>query len=444
MTRRRRRRHPFAVLTVRSSWSVAIKVGQGVLGALATIVVARWLGPAEYGRYAVSLSLAAAVSVLLAMGLPQLVAREVAVHEARGEWALRRGLLRCASLAAVLPTVVALPAVAVVAWVASLGGTGLGERWLVLTTVSVAALLVALRVPAQWLSGRGRVIAGQFGEAIAWRGTVLVLAGLALAVPLPGSAITALSFHVLGLALALALTVPILWRGERGTPRPPPAYATRRWLSGGAIFMGIAALHMAMQHADILMLGWLAGAESAGIYGVCARIAEAGALVLIAVEVVLAPRFARLNAMGRLDRLRRLAVASARILSIPMALLLLATVLQGERFLALIGPEFASGGIALVILIAGHLVNVACGSVTALLAMAGFTRDTLAGVAVGAAANVSLNALLIPPFGLAGAALATAMGLLVWNILLAGRVRRRLGFDPTILGRGVGAVRGTG
>ena len=49
-------------------------------------------------------------------------------------------------------------------------------------------------------------------------------------------------------------------------------------------------------------------------------------------------------------------------------------------------------------------------------------------VGFSAAINVSLNLLLIPRYGLNGAAAATALGSLVWNVLLSYFVYRRLGF----------------
>ena len=58
----------------------------------------------------------------------------------------------------------------------------------------------------------------------------------------------------------------------------------------------------------------------------------------------------------------------------------------------------------------------------------GHERDTALVVGFSAAVNISLNLLLIPRYGLNGAAAATALGTLVWNALLSYFVYRRLGF----------------
>ena len=66
--------------------------------------------------------------------------------------------------------------------------------------------------------------------------------------------------------------------------------------------------------------------------------------------------------------------------------------------------------------------------------MTGHERDTATGVGIAAAVNVTLNVLLIPLWGIEGAAIATAISLMTWNILLAVWVYRRLGIYTTAAG----------
>ena len=76
------------------------------------------------------------------------------------------------------------------------------------------------------------------------------------------------------------------------------------------------------------------------------------------------------------------------------------------------------------------------GSVLLLLTMTGHEQDALVGVAAGALVNLSCSLALIPRLGLMGAAAASTLGLVTWNLILAWRVRHRLGLDPTALARG--------
>jgi O-antigen/teichoic acid export membrane protein len=110
----------------------------------------------------------------------------------------------------------------------------------------------------------------------------------------------------------------------------------------------------------------------------------------------------------------------------------------GAHILAgVFGPAYATGHLPFAILCLAQLGNVACGFTGLLLEMTGRERDATAGVAGGVLTNLVLNLVLIPPYGMAGAAVATAVGLLVWNMLLVVSIRRRLNinataFNPTI------------
>lgn len=67
--------------------------------------------------------------------------------------------------------------------------------------------------------------------------------------------------------------------------------------------------------------------------------------------------------------------------------------------------------------------------------MTGHQDDTLKAMIAGVLANVILNALLIPRWDIAGAAIATGTSLILWNVLLVVFVQRRLSLDATTFGR---------
>ena len=98
------------------------------------------------------------------------------------------------------------------------------------------------------------------------------------------------------------------------------------------------------------------------------------------------------------------------------------------------GAAYGGSGAALGILAIGQLCDAAFGSVVFLLNMTGHERDTVRGLSIGVVVNALLNLALIPLFGINGAAAATALTLLIWNVLLWRAVRRRLGIDSTALG----------
>ncbi|MBA7669784.1 hypothetical protein ES703_77918 [subsurface metagenome] len=95
------------------------------------------------------------------------------------------------------------------------------------------------------------------------------------------------------------------------------------------------------------------------------------------------------------------------------------------------GPEFTQSHTPLAILAVGQLVNAGMGSVGFLLNMTGHERDVARTLLITAGLNILLNLALIPPFGMAGAASATAVSLALWNFILYQLVKIRIGINST-------------
>jgi O-antigen/teichoic acid export membrane protein len=156
---------------------------------------------------------------------------------------------------------------------------------------------------------------------------------------------------------------------------------------------------------------------------------------LLVVNMVLGPMIASLHAVGDQARLQWVITASARAviaISLPVALTM---IFFGSTVLSMFGGQFTRGASALAILATAQLFNAATGSVVLLLNMTGHERITAQVVALTAALNILLNALLIPRWDVDGAAVATGVSLAVLNTTLMVRVHRKLGIDPTALGR---------
>ena len=137
-------------------------------------------------------------------------------------------------------------------------------------------------------------------------------------------------------------------------------------------------------------------------------------------------------ALTPIYRVITIAARATLALALPVAftLVLFAKPLMGMVF----GSEFERGSIALIILCTAQVINAGAGSVNEILNMTGNEMDTALGMTIGAVTNVLLNVMLIPKWGIEGAALATGISLIVWNLILIIRVQKRLGIDSTALG----------
>jgi len=151
------------------------------------------------------------------------------------------------------------------------------------------------------------------------------------------------------------------------------------------------------------------------------------AFFLLAVGPALAPTIASLSARGDTLRLQQIVVRSTRATLVPSLPAGLVGIAFGDRFLLLYGPGSVAGRAALTILSLGQLANVALGPVALLLLMSGHERDAARTLGATALVVAGLNAILIPRWGVTGAAAATAATVTLRSLLLGYLVPRRVG-----------------
>jgi len=416
--------------------SVAVKIVATGLSFAVAVVLARLLGPEGYGIYAYAFALVSILAIPAQFGLPNLVIRETAKAQAREDWGLMRGLWRWATgMAGAISIALALIA-GIAAWIFA---DHFDEAQL--ATFAWGLLLIPLialgNLRGAALRGLRKVVAGQLPESVLRPG-LLVLAVLAAAWFWGAEALGpahAMALHAVAAAAAFAVGAWMLMQARPSETRAAataPVYQARTWAAAAVPLALLMGMQMINQHTDILMLGLFRPAEEVGIYRV---VVQGGLLVVFglqAVNMVVAPQFARLHSLGDKVSLQRVATLSARAalaIALPVAL---AFVLFGEQILGWVfGPAFAPGDIALAIIAVGQLVNAGVGSVGYLLNMTGHERDTARGVAIAASCNVILNLILIPPLGMNGAAIATALTFLIWNAILWKDAARRLGIDSS-------------
>lgn len=401
---------------------------------LTSVALARVLGVEGYGVYATAMALVLLLTVPTGLGLPTLVIRLLASYRVREEWGLMRGLLLRGNQAVLVASLL-------MALVAALLILGLADRFglehaptyaLALLLIPLAAL-GAMRSAA--LRGLHHVILGQLPENLVMPGLFLALV-IGSWLTLGGSALspeTAILARIIATGVAFGVGAALLIRAiPEPVRRAPPEFRPRIWGRAALPLLFIAGIHVINTQTDILMLAALRGSESAGVYQAAVRGAELVAFSLVIVNMAIQPSLSQFHAVGDYARLQRLATwgalgATAAALPLAAVMILWGAPILGTVF----GHDFERGAIALTILAAAQLVNAFTGPANSLLDMTGHHNDALKAMAIGVLANVTLNALLIPRWDIAGAAIATGTSLLIWNVLLVVLVRRRLGLDAT-------------
>jgi O-antigen/teichoic acid export membrane protein len=159
---------------------------------------------------------------------------------------------------------------------------------------------------------------------------------------------------------------------------------------------------------------------------VALRISTTTALVLIAVNSVVAREFAVLHSQGRKPELTRVAQRAAfwtLALAAPLILTFLAFPLE---ILGLFGQQFLAGAWPLRLFAIAQLINVSTGQVASLLIMTGHEKWMRNNILASAALNLVGNLLLVPFLGALGAAISTAFCVSLMNLIAWWLVRQKL------------------
>jgi len=234
------------------------------------------------------------------------------------------------------------------------------------------------------------------------------------------------SFALLSL-LALGLTFHAFAAGrrDRGPVEPVPMSA----VAGLALPMFLtSAMSIVIGQTDTVMLGAMRSEGEVGVYQIALRLGLLAAFILNAVNTMVAPKFSEIYHGGDREALVQLSTQCSRLIFWSTVPVLAALVVLGPWILGWFGPEYPAGYSALLFLAAGQFVNSMSGSVGYFLNMTGDHKVFRNIIMTAAALNVLLNWLLIPRFGIEGAALASMIAVVVWNLASVFYIRRRHGF----------------
>jgi O-antigen/teichoic acid export membrane protein len=414
-------------------WSkISIALGLKIVGTgltlLTSILLSRLLGANEYGIYNYAIAIVTLLSIPASLGLNKLIIREVAIYQTKSAWGLLAGLLNWSNKI-VLLTSVGLALIGIIlVWC-------FYQEDQSTTTLALAIALISLPITSlrnirlAVLSGMHKVVIGWLPEMLFEPLLFIILILLISFIWQPQFS----SLQILGIYITvifLTLLIGNYWL-QKLLPNPIkktlPEYEIKNWLRSALPLMFLGGMQIINSRIDIVMLGAISGTEAVGVYTAIIRGTQFISLILIAANNILAPSFASLYAEKNLEELQQVIKESSRgifFISFPIAASL---IIFSKWYLLLFGSDFIQGKNALIILTIGQLVNTGTGSVGLLLNMTGHERYTTISVGMSAILNVIGNALLIPVWGINGAALATTISMIFFNLTKAHWVHKQLG-----------------
>lgn len=207
-----------------------------------------------------------------------------------------------------------------------------------------------------------------------------------------------------------------------------PAYPFKRIIQISFPMLLSGSLVLIMSWTDILMLTYFKGEEAVGIYSAAQRIAAITSIGLVAINAISAPKYIQFYANRDFKGLESIAKQSTRLIFFASVPLLLIFILFPKFILGFLGDEFIVGYIVLILLTVAQFVNSISGSVGYILQMTDNQTIFQNIILVAAIINVILNYFLIPLYGINGAAFASMVSLIFWNVTMIFYIKSKLGF----------------
>ena len=390
----------------------AIRIVSAMIALVSQVLLARWLGSFEYGIFVLVWVTMIIVGNLSCVGFHTSAIRFIPEYRETGRLAELRGILLTSK-------VFVLGASTLVA------GAGAAGVWLLSDTVEsyyvVPFYLGLVCLPMIALSDVLQGIARANAWAISALSVIylvrplLILAFMALALLLgyaPSAQTAVLAAIAATYATTLYQLVTVSARIDRRIPAGPRKVEFGMWLAVSLPIFLVEGFFFLLTNADVLMVGYFRDPHDVAVYYATVKVLALVHFVYFAVKAGVAQKYAELMHRDRgagLARVARLTVSWTFWPSLAMGILL---VIAGRPLLMLFGPGFEEGYALLFLLVPGVLARAAVGPAESLLTMTGHQNVCAAIYSAALALNVGLNVLLIPQYGLWGAALGTALATL--------------------------------
>lgn len=384
---------------------------------LSSIVLARILGPDQYGLYSFGLTVGSLLALAVALGFPVLSIRETGRFLARGESALLMvffgWMLRVVALSSVIVTALFM---AILFYFPELGGA---RHQILLVSTPLAVLLTATSISGSVLLGLGRITLSMLPDQIlrplfvALIGTCIVLFGF---IP---DAQSMLILHSVSALISICFGVYLIFRKMPKERAGPMRDSQGEWLKALWPLAVIAGLQLMNQSVDFLVLGFIVSDADLGHYRIAQSVAQIALFGMTIGNMVVHAQASGLFARREKDALQKLLTSSSRTgFSLTMLILMIVVICGDSLICMLFGVDYLPAVKPLLILLAGSAIVSFFGAAGAALAMLGGEAKLLHGVFVGLSLKVLLGvpfSLLLGPLGMAiASAFSSIVASIVW------------------------------
>jgi len=383
-----------------TSWIMGERLITIGTGFLTTVLLARYLGPEQFGILSYAISLTAIFASAGHMGLAGLVVREVVKFPATKLETLGTSLLlKAAGMAAGF--------ILIAGYALIFENSSSLEFWILLV-VSSAVLFQPFDVIDYWFQAQVQAK----HTAIARSCATLLSAALKVALVATGAGLMYFAFaHMIQAALGAVFLIVLYRYATRHSILEWKASLTRAGellKQGWIIYLGsiFAVIYIKI---DQVMLKWLVGAEEVGVYSVAAQLSEAWYFVPTAIVASFFPKLIELHAANNKLFNDRLQQIFDFLFILALAVSIAVSLIAQPLISAFFGDSYIEAAPILSIHIWAGIFIFMRALFSRWILIENALMFSLITQGLGALANILLNLLLIPKYGGEGAAVATLL-----------------------------------
>jgi len=209
-----------------------------------------------------------------------------------------------------------------------------------------------------------------------------------------------------------------------------PVYETKKLYNFSWPLLLMGVLNLMIMWINILLIGRFLTEQKVGIFGPAHRTAFLAQTVLISFNSIFAPMISDLfnrNQLSKLENLHKIVAKWMFAFNFPIILLM---IIFSREILSLFGKDYTEGTVSLIILGIAYLTNSLIGSTEHIIMMTGKSQINFFNSLSLLSAIIGLNVILIPKYGIVGAAYSTLISFGLINIIRLLEVRLYLKIHP--------------
>lgn len=408
-----------------SGVSLLLRLLGAGLGFAATITITRLIGAHNSGYYFLALSIISFLSVVSRFGTDNTIVRFVGSAAPERDYETINGVLKFSLTVVLFLSALMTCLLFVFAELIAKVIYNSPPLAKVLYYITPALIFSSIStIFAKVLQGMGLVAISSAILSVFTHIVFLILLAVHKDIDVYGIAI---SYSIASLAvMVISLSLWRLQTKSVNTVNPP------RWgpfIKSAVNLWLVTIMVQGMSWAGLMIASLYTSPSEFAKLAAALKVANLANFVLIAVNMVVAPKFAALIKRNDLNALNILVADSLRlvlVIAIPFCVM---GFILSDFVMAIFGQEFEGSGLLLAILLVGMTINVVTGPVGILLTMSGNERDFRQTLVISLLVSIPLCLALSLYFGVFGSAIAISVSISLQNLIASEWVRKRIGIN---------------